>query len=70
MKKIKSKLDPRTVELRRLMRQHGLSARQVAALVGRSRQAVKRWTGEFTIIDAALLELLKYKLRERDSVKA
>ena len=58
----KAKLNAKTIELRRLMKAHGLSCRQVAAMVNRSRQAVKRWTAEFTIVDQSMLELLKFKL--------
>lgn len=58
-------LDPKTKELLKIMNEHGLTTRAVAKLVGRSRQAVKRWTGEFTIIDQSILDLLKYRLAEQ-----
>lgn len=65
----KKTLDPRTAQLLRIMRKHGLTTRQVGQLVGRSRQAVKRWTSELTIIDESLLALLKYRLREESEVE-
>jgi transcriptional regulator with XRE-family HTH domain len=61
----KKPLDPKTETLLTLMRDHGLTARQVAVLVGRSRQAVKRWMCELTVIDQAMLDLLHYRLRDR-----
>jgi hypothetical protein len=61
------KLDPKTEELLQLMSSHGLTTRAVGKLVGRSRQAVKRWTGEFTVVDQSMLDLLKYKLKEQAS---
>lgn len=57
-------LDPKTQELLQLMSEHKLTTRKVAALVGRSRQCVKRWTGEFTIIEQQMLDLLKYRIRD------
>ena len=65
----KRKMNVKTLELRQLMGQHGLSCRDVGAIVGRSRQAVKRWMGEFTIIDSSMLELLKLKLSARPQRK-
>lgn len=61
----KKALDPKTIQLLALMKQHDLSARAVGTLVGRSRQAVKRWTGEFTVIDQSMLDLLTYRLLDR-----
>jgi transcriptional regulator with XRE-family HTH domain len=61
----KKPLDPKTEALRALMTQHQLSARQVGNLVGRSRQAVKRWMSELTIIDQSMLDLLNYRLQDR-----
>jgi transcriptional regulator with XRE-family HTH domain len=60
----KTTLDPKTRELRRLMKEHKLSTRAVAALVSKSRQTVKRYTSEFTIISQATLDLLKYRLTD------
>lgn len=68
MKAKVKKFDPKTIELLRIMNQHGLTARAVAQLVGRSRQAVKRWTGEFTVIDQSMLDLLKYRLADKPKV--
>jgi len=59
--------DPKTKELLDIMRRHDLTARRVGQLVGRSRQAVKRWTGEFTIIDQSMLDLLKYRLKDKSN---
>lgn len=70
MKAKSKKLDPKTVELLQIMQSHGLTARAVGQLVGRSRQAVKRWTGEFTIIDQSILDLLKYRLAEQQDPRA
>lgn len=64
MQKKRNKLNPRTVELRKLMREHSLTTRKVGELVGRSRQAAKRWTAEFTVISQPMLDLLKYRIRE------
>jgi hypothetical protein len=58
-------IDPKTRELLRLMQKHELTAREVGELVGRTRQAVKRWTGEFTIVSESMLALLKFRLKER-----
>lgn len=55
----------RTVELRKLMASHSLSCRQVATMLGKSRQSVKRYTSEHTIIPEGSLELLKYKLADQ-----
>lgn len=62
---MKEEFHPRTKELRAIMSKHSLSARQVGTLVGRSRQAVKRWTSELTLISTPLLDLLKYRLKDQ-----
>lgn len=51
-----------TVELRRIMRDNALTTRAVAEMLGRSRQCVKRWSSEHTIIPPPMLELLKFKI--------
>lgn len=57
--------DPKTQELRALMAQHGLTTRKVGELVGCSRQCVKRWTAELTVIKQPMLDLLKYRLQDQ-----
>jgi hypothetical protein len=57
--------DPKTDELWSLMREHQLSTRKVGELVARSRQCVKRWTSEKTIISQPMLDLLKYRLSDK-----
>lgn len=59
------RLHPRTIELRNLMAQHGLTARQVSAMVGRSRQSIKRYTAQLTVVSETVLDLLKYRLRDQ-----
>jgi hypothetical protein len=60
--------NPKTLELLRLMEEHDLTTRAVAQMVGRTRQCVKRWTAEFTIIEQPMLDLLKYRLADTERV--
>jgi DNA-binding transcriptional regulator YiaG len=60
-----TKLNPLTTQLRSIMAKHKLTTRAVAELLGRSRQCVKRWSSEHTIIPEPMLELLKYKIADK-----
>ncbi|WP_312388143.1 hypothetical protein [Stutzerimonas nitrititolerans] len=59
-------LDPKTLRLRALMTQHGVSIGDVAALLSRSKKTVRMWRSrnEPSIPDAQL-ELLELKLSQR-----
>lgn len=58
-------LHPRTRALKALMSKYSLSTADVATLLSKSPQTGKRYSGGFTIISEALLDLLKYKLNEK-----
>lgn len=47
------------------MSKYSLSTADVATLLSKSPQTGKRYSGGFTIISEALLDLLKYKLNEK-----
>lgn len=59
-------LDPKTLRLRALMTQHGVSIGDVATLLSRSKKTVRMWRSrnEPSIPDAQL-ELLELKLSQR-----
>ena len=59
-------LDPKTLRLRALMTQHGVSIVDVATLLSRSKKTVRMWRSrnEPSIPDAQL-ELLELKLTQR-----
>jgi DNA-binding transcriptional regulator YiaG len=56
-------MDNRTAELHRIMRDHNLTAEQVAKLIGRTSKTVFNWRlSEGQAIPAQALELLRLKI--------
>ena len=56
-------MDKRTAELIHLMRDHDMTAEQVAKLIGRTSKTVFNWRlGDGQIIPAHALELLRMKV--------
>jgi hypothetical protein len=56
-------MDNRTAELRRLMREHNLTAEQVGHLIGRTSKTIFNWRlSEGQVIPVHALELLRVKI--------
>lgn len=57
----------RTDELRQLMAEHGLKAKDVGAIVGRDAHTVRVWASAYpkTVIPANMLRLLVLELQNR-----
>ncbi len=51
--------DPRTVELRAIMQETGITCAKVAALTRRRTQTARRWTAELTVIPEERLERVR-----------
>lgn len=60
-------MNERTQALHDLIKEHNLSSRDVAELLGRTEQTVRHWRTESSVrpIPQDALELLKFKLKER-----